>query len=289
MRAAVAVGLVVALIVVPGMPPGVPPAVAQDAMPAVEPAPPPPPAFSPSGTGAGTGTGPSTGSGTGSGTGATAPRSAGAFTPPPPPLGAVTYENALKDETVFKAGYCFGRMAFSQYVGEGFKLRVMGPCFLLLDEAWITVEASGVTIGDGEVALDFKLVEGAERATVGLYVRSVNEQLIGAHVHPARGEASLFTLAGSKQTDLAYRSNVVIPPYEWNRLALRVSGYDTWLLVNDEPVLYSREVHADAGKVIVELIRGGDPEDEAETAVVFRDLTLTALEGGEPSRAPRGP
>jgi hypothetical protein len=204
-------------------------------------------------------------------------------------LGAVTYQNALTDETVFKAGYCFGRKAFSHYVGEGFKLRVMGPCFLLLDEAWITVQANGVAVGDGEVAIDFKVVDGAERATVGLYVRNVNEQLIGGHVHPARGEASLFTLAGGQQTDLGYRNNLVVPPYEWNRLALRVSGHDVWLLVNDEPVLYSREVHADAGKIVIEVVRGGDSEDEAETAVVFRDLTLTALEGGEPGRAPTGP
>ena len=33
----------------------------------------------------------------------------------------------------------------------------------------------------------------------------------------------------------------------------------------------------------------GTREDEDETAVVFRDLTLTALEGGEPGRAPKGP
>lgn len=294
MRAVVALGLAVALIAVPGLPPGAPLAIAQDEAPEEEQAPPPQqgapnpsapsgpgPAFSPSGTG--------TPPGTGAGTGGPAPKPAASGTPQPPPLGAPVYENALQDEKVFKAGYCFGRKAFSQYVGEGFKMRVMGPCFLLLDEAWITVEAQGVTIGDGEVALDFKIVDGAERAKVGLYVRSHNEQLVGAHVHPHRGEASLFTLNGGKQNDLGYKNNVVIPPYEWNRLALRVSGYDTWLLVNDEPVLYTRDVHADAGKVIVELIREGDVEDEDESAVVFRDLTLSPLEGGEPGRAPKGP
>ena len=80
----------------------------------------------------------------------------------------------MKDETVFKAGYCFGRRAFSQYVGEGFKLRLMGQCFLILDESEMSVEAQGVRIGDGEVALDFKVVDGAERARIGLYVRGVN-------------------------------------------------------------------------------------------------------------------
>lgn len=316
LRAAVALGLAVALIAVPGMPPAAPPAIAQEEKPEEETAPPPSqpstqqgepkpsgpaPAFSPSGPGTGSGSGPGTGTGTapgsgsapgtgtGTGAGAPAPRPAASGTSALPPLGAPVYENALKDEKVFKAGYCFGRKAFTHYVGEGFKMRVMGPCHLLLDEAWITVEASGVTIGDGEVALDFKMVDGAERAKVGLYVRGHQERLIGAHVHPTRGEVSLFTLAGGTQTDLGYRNNVVMPPYEWNRLALRVSGYDTWLLVNDEPLLHTREVHADAGKVIIELIREGDVEDEAESAVVFRDLTLSPLEGGGPDRAPKGP
>lgn len=312
MRAAAALGLVIALIVVPGLPPGAAPAIAQDEEQEVEPASPPSteqpnqppnqqpaskpsgpaPAFSPSGSGssAGSGSGPGTGSGTGAGSGATAPSSAGAgFTPSPPPLGAVTYENPLKEEKIFKASRCFGGLGMGHYVGEGFKLRLMGRCFLLLDESEMSVEAQGVRIGDGEVALDFKVVDLAERVRIGLYVRGVNEQLIGAHLHPARGEASLFTQVEGKANDLGYRNNVVAPPYEWNTLALRVSGYNVWLLVNDEPVLHSGEVHADAGKVFLELIRDGNPDDEDEAAVVFRDLTLTALEGGDPERAPRGP
>src|SRR5687768_13358262 len=176
------------------MQPGVSPVVAQDEE--TEPAPPPAPgpsqpsgpgpAFSPSGAGSG------------SGAGAPAPKPSEKPAAQPagpsasssslPPLGAVTYENALKDESVFKAGYCFGRKAFSQYVGEGFKLRVMGPCHLLLDEAWITVQANGVMVGDGEVSIEYKGVDGAERSRIGLYVRSVNEELIGAHVQAHRGE-----------------------------------------------------------------------------------------------------
>jgi hypothetical protein len=311
MGMAVALGLVVALIVVPGVFPSVAPATAQgleppaskpsEQEPSSEPSSEPeeekpsestqpasrPPAFSPSGSGSGAGSDPS--APRPSESGASQPKPAAPSTSSPPPLGAVVYENALKDERVFKAGYCFGRKAFTQYVGEGFKLRVMGPCFLLLDEAWISVQANGVMVGDGEVALDFKVVDGLPRARVGLYVRSVNEQLIGAHVHPARGEASLFTLMGGKQTDLGYRANVGVKPHDWNRLALRVSGYNAWLLLNDEPVLHSGEVHADAGRVIVELIRDGNHEDEEEAAVVFRDLQLSALEGGEPGRAPTGP
>jgi hypothetical protein len=316
MRAAVALGLAIALIVVPGMPPGAAPAIAQDEAPETEPASPPSteqsgepkpsgpsqpsgpaPAFSPSG--------PGSGSGTGSGSGAPAPKPAGQPAGPSAPsgssapsaasgsslpaLGAVTYENALQDEKVFKAGHCFGQNAKGHYVGEGFRLSATGRCPLILEESTISVWANGVTIGDGEVAIDFKVVEGSSRARVGLYVRNVNEELIGGQVQPARGEASLLTIKGIQQTDLGYRNNLVVPQNEWNRLAVRVYGYNVWLLINDEPVLHSNEVYADAGRVIIEMVRDGDLDDGAEVAVVFRNLTLTALEGGDPERAPRGP
>ena len=300
-----ALGLVVALIGVLGVTPGVGPALAQESAPSEEDTPlesgapvekpsqstpAMPPAFSPSGAGPGSGTGSETGIGSGSGSSAPASGPTESSQSGLPPLGAVTYENALQDERVFKAGYCFGRKAFSQYVGEGFKLRVMGPCHLLLDEAWIAVEANGVMVGDGEVAIDFKIVAGEPRSRLGIYVRGVNEQMIGAQIQPSRGEASLFTLNGGQQTDLAYRNN--IPGYksgDWNRLAIRVNGHNAWLLLNDEPLIHTNEVHADAGKVIIELLRDGSFEDEEESAVVFRDLTLTVLEGGEPGRAPTGP
>jgi hypothetical protein len=230
----------------------------------------------------------------GSGGPGPAPKPAPAAVQPPPPLGAVTYQNPLKDERVFKAGRCFGGRAFTQYVGEGFKLRVMGTCFLMIDDqAWITVPANGVTVGDGEVALDFKVVEGLPRARVGLYVRNAGGLLIGAQVHPGKGEASLFTTFESKPTELAssYSLGAVVKPEDWNRMALRVSGTDAWLLLNDEPVLYASGVHADAGGVIIEMVRdgGGNEEDKEESAIVVRNLELTALEGGEPDRAPKGP
>jgi hypothetical protein len=214
--------------------------------------------------------------------------------PPPPPLGAVTYENPLRDERVFKDGRCFGGRAFTQYVGEGFKLRVMGTCFLLSeDEAWITVPANGVTVGDGDVALDFKVVDGLPRARVGLYVRNADGRQIGARVHPGKGEASIFSSVESQPTELAssYNLGSVLQPGDWNRMAMRVSGPDVWLLLNDEPVLYASGVHTAAGGVIVELVRDGTAgeDDKEESAIVVRNLELTALEGGEPSRAPTGP
>ena len=312
-RAVVVVGLAVALLVMVGMPPAAGMVTAQDLdqpQPSSESGSPPPaqkPASKPSdedqappGGAAPTGQpAPAFAPGGGSvdsgaaGPG-TAPRTSGSSVPPPPPLGAVTYENPLKDERVFKAGRCFGGRAFTQYVGEGFKLRVMGTCFLLSeDEGWITVPANGVTVGDGDVALDFKVVDGLPRARVGLYVRNADGRQIGAQVHPGKGEASLFSSFESQPTELAssYSLGSVLKPGDWNRMAMRVSGPDVWLLLNDEPVLYASGVHADAGGVIIELVRDGTAreDDKEESAIVVRNLELTSLEGGEPGRAPTGP
>jgi hypothetical protein len=314
-RAVMVAGLVVALLVMVGMPPAAGMVTAQD-LDQPQPLPPsesgsPPPAQKPTSkpeappsdedhvppNDAAPRGGPAPAFAPGGGSvdsGAGGPGPASKPSVPPPPLGAVTYENPLRDERVFKAGRCFGGRAFTQYVGEGFKLRVMGTCFLLSeDEAWITVPANGVTVGDGDVALDFKVVDGLPRARVGLYVRNADGRQIGARVHPGKGEASLFSSFESQPTELAssYNLGSVLQPGDWNRMAMRVSGPDVWLLLNDEPVLYASGVHTAAGGVIVELVRDGTAgeDDKEESAIVVRNLELTALEGGEPSRAPTGP
>jgi hypothetical protein len=126
-----------------------------------------------------------------------------------------------------------------------------------------------------------------------LYVRNAGGRQIGAQVHPGKGEASLFTSFESQPTELAssYSLGSVLKPGDWNRMAMRVSGPDVWLLLNDEPVLYASGVHADTGGVIVELVRDGtaSEDDKEESAIVVRHLELTALEGGESGRAPAGP
>ena len=73
---------------------------------------------------------------------------------------------------------------------------------------------------------------------------------------------------------------------DWNRLAVRLSGNQIWLLVNDAPLLHAADVLNQAGGIGIAVVREGNVDDGDEVAVTFRDLTLTSLEGpadGEPA------
>jgi hypothetical protein len=313
LRTALALGMVVALIVGLGMLPAASPVIAQDDSPGLEPVEPPPslappsgqpetkpagepkpsgptqpsgpaPAFSPSGAG--------TGTSTGSGASGPLPKPAAPKIPPPPAIAAGVYSHSLGDGTVFPAGRCFWGYAQGMHVGEGFKLRVNGPCADSGPVADIAVDAKGIKIGDGDVALDFKVVDGVSRVRIGLYMRTLDGKSIIAYVSPNSGVASLMQLLkDNKEEPLAERSDLgsLMKPTDWNRLALRVNGLNSWVLINDEPVLYSAGDVYEAGKMGLYLMREGDPDDEYETAVVFRDLTLSTLEGADPARAPTKP
>ena len=67
----------------------------------------------------------------------------------------------------------------------------------------------------------------------------------------------------------------------WNRLAIRVRGSEVWLLLNDEPLLYTAAAAVDQGLVQLYVIREGDLDDNVETSVVFRNLAMSALAGSE--------
>ena len=141
------------------------------------------------------------------------------------------------------------------------------------------------------MALDFQVQDGGGLATVTLYVRNRERRLIGAAVNVGKGQASLFQTIDGEQTDLAYRDSLddMVQPDGWNRLAVRVYGNEMWLLLNDQPALYASGVMADSGSVGLRLLREGRVTDETGTIVVFRDLTLTTIEGADPSRAPTHP
>jgi hypothetical protein len=134
--------------------------------------------------------------------------------------------------------------------------------------------------------------DGVARVMVGLYVRSLDGKFLIVYVRPNSGTAELKQMlhdnkeeAVADRDDLAGRFNVT----DWNRLAMRVRGLDVWVLLNDEPILFGTSEIFDAGGIGLYLQREGNPDDEYETAVVFRDLTLSTIEGADPSRAPTRP
>jgi hypothetical protein len=212
--------------------------------------------------------------------------------PAPPAVGVGVFQDGLKNDRIFRPGKCPTLSAGGDLVPDGFRLVVVGPCTDDAGVADVSVPARGITVGDGDVAMDFLVADGGDLATVSVYVRNRDRKLIGASVNPALGKATLFQSVNGEEETLASRSDLgeMVNPGEWNRLAVRVSGGDMWLLLNDQPALYASRVVDEPGDVGVRLVREGRRiSDETGTIVVFRDLTLSTLEGGDPARAPTFP
>jgi hypothetical protein len=268
----VGVGLSILIAISPGAPLTILPVAAQEPTPT-----PKPPAFKPSG--------PEPSGGPASAPGRAAPR---AGTPAPPTVAAGVFQSDLKDGRVFKPGKCPTISAGGDLISDGFRLVVIGPCFDDSTVADVSVPAQSMSVGDGDVAMDFKVVDGGPLATISVYVRNKDRKLIGASINAASGTASLFQTVEDTTTTLASRTDIgdLVNPEDWNRLALRVSGTEVWLLLNDTPALYATDVLDQAGGVG---IREGAPDDDAGSIVAFRDLTLSVLDGEDPARAPTFP
>lgn len=208
--------------------------------------------------------------------------------PTPPEVTGGVYQNSLANTDILPAGRCPGGRSRGEAIGEGFKVTVGGRCVDEAETAELALPARGVSIGDGDLALDVKSVAGAQRAQITVYLRNQPGRLAAATVNLATGEAKLFTLADGTFTTVASRSDIgaLAIPTDWNRLGLRVRGGELWLLLNDDPILYAADVLTDVGGAGVRLLREGNPDDEGETAVVFRDVTLSTVAGGGEGRAP---
>jgi hypothetical protein len=293
-RAGVGLGLIVFLVISPGGFPTVVPVAAQNATPEgdQEETPTPEatrmpaagPVFKPSGTGSAGAPKPDSPPSQG------APAASGV--PAPPAVGAGVFQDGLKNDRIFRPGKCPTLSAGGDLVPDGFRLVVVGPCTDDAGVADVSVPARGITVGDGDVAMDFMVADGAELATLSVYVRNRDRKLVGASVNPVLGQATLFQSINGEEETLASRSDLgeMVNPGEWNRLAVRVSGNEMWLLLNDQPALYASRVVDEPGDVGIRLVREGRRiTDESGTVVVFRDLTLSALEGADPARGPTYP
>lgn len=75
-------------------------------------------------------------------------------------------------------------------------------------------------------------------------------------------------------------------PDGWNSLAIRAQGPSVWLLLNDEVIAASTDWTFSSGAVSLVMGREGDPNDDQEVAILLRNLRVSALAEGGPSRVP---
>jgi hypothetical protein len=208
--------------------------------------------------------------------------------PDPPALGDIILEDALADGKVIPTGICPTGKGIGETVGEGLILKVRGPCRPEDKESSVQVLMRGLGVQDGEVAIEFKTVQGGDRAGTYLYIQVAGRSWLAGYLNPAEGTARLLRSVDGQISTLGTREDLdpLVDPGDWNRAALRASGTEVWLLVNDEPLLYSDDAALGAGRAGIGLTRSGPLTDGEEAAVVLRNLTVTALADGDPARVP---
>ena len=211
-----------------------------------------------------------------------------AVSPPAPAVGEVILEESLIQPTVIPAGRCQTGLASVEHVGDGVLMKTRGRCRPESTAVALSEVVRGLSVLDGDVAVSFKAVNGTPRTQVTLNARLRDRIALSVIVNPATGFASLSRFEDGNVRRLASREDAhrLAKPGDWNRLALRMRGAEVWVLLNEQPLLYSADADLGVGGAGFGTVRSGSLDDDQESAVVFADLKVSALEDGDPSRWP---
>jgi hypothetical protein len=216
--------------------------------------------------------------------------------PPPPPIEHVLFFDPLIDPGTVRSGSCPTGHASGVFVGEGYELRVAGRCRDTDPRAKLFgARILDIGVPDGEVRLEMKAVRGAERVSLSLFARAAigteDSRVYETLVVPTRGYIALWADSDSGEDRLLTERDDLhdrFDPEAWNAVAIRAQGPQLWVLLNDEPVLYVEHAEPLAGGVaLFGIMRQGDPDDDAESAVVLRNLRISTLRTGGDAAAPQ--
>ena len=200
----------------------------------------------------------------------------------PPAAGRVVHAESLAERGIIPTGSCRTGRGRGEVVGEGFLLAVRGKCTDASVGASVTPTLTGLTVPDGEVRFEFKVTNGYERSSLLLGARSTGEGS-GAYVFalwPGRGVAFITKVTPGQPTSGLVRRD------DWNTMSVRLHGPSLWLLVNDQAMLTVEDATYPTGRVWLGLAKLDNPDDEDEVAVVYRNVSIAAIEGAPDDRAP---
>lgn len=220
--------------------------------------------------------------------------------PAPPVVGEAILEDDLSGPTVIPRSTCRVPGDGREFVGEGLRFKLTGRCRESDTVTALGTRIRGLQVADGEVRVEVKAVSGIDRAIVQIAVRdqpgpSPFSDAYYVLFHPGPGRAGIgktnIPQAAAIRDDLSgtYSAD------DWNTLAVRVQGQNIWFLLNDQPTLYFSDPSLERGEVILNMLRRSttghtifddDPNDTTEVAVVIRNLRVSALADGDPSRVP---
>ncbi|MFN8524312.1 MAG: hypothetical protein U0821_14530 [Chloroflexota bacterium] len=211
---------------------------------------------------------------------------------PAPTVGQLVLEDDLSRDGRISPSRCPTGRGAREFEGGALQFRLSGRCQATDSAVESSTSLGGVALADGEVAVEFKVLEGERRAGVTLITR-IDEAGSRAHVvlvAPDRGVVAVVRSSrdGPAQT-LAQRSDLhaSFRAGEWNQLTSRSRGERVWVLLNGREVLLAvDEVLAGAGGIGLGLARLGGVEGDDEVVAAFRNFRVSALAGGDQARAP---
>jgi hypothetical protein len=209
-----------------------------------------------------------------------------AFAPigPPPAAGDVILDDPLTGPGVLSGGLpCPTGGGNADFSPEGYRFTVTGPCRPGSDASVETPTIDGLSVPDGEIRAEVRVVTGHEHAQV----------LLRTRVQTGSPRRHDFVISPRSRTVIRHSWHLgLTPPFEmtmghvpddawaadgWNSLAIRQRGPEVWMLVNDALVLSFVDPHVHNGSVGFGLGRDGLVKDATEVTVVFRNLRVSKL------------
>lgn len=226
----------------------------------------------------------------------------GPFVPPsgtPPAPGDTLHEEPMNTDkpawnrpSLFINFSCPTGNGSQEFMDEGLRLETHGKCY---------ETSTGVTVGqapnmfvnlpDAELRFEFKIGTGVRRAVIGVGMRVQDDQSDGLYwfgISPGNGVAAITRLGRDDRAVLSRRPDVgsILTRDGWNRVAIRMSGSQLWLLLNDHPVLKAEDGALSRGGFYINLDRLGDPNDREQVNATLRNLQISAIKGSPKNRRP---
>jgi hypothetical protein len=211
-----------------------------------------------------------------------------------PNVGASIYAGPFTGPGLAPTYRCQTGRNVAEIVDEGYIHKVTGRCQDGQSSPWVGTGAfKALQMGDGGLRFEYKAVTGRDRLTLQARFRlqdhptnSVGYVIVA---RPGQGAVELYRQFAPNQSmlldgrgDLRDR----LATDDWVSIGARADGPHLFVLLNDEPILAAADTAFDRGSFQVVTIRQGDLDDAPETAVVWRDLQVSPLVGGDPARAP---
>jgi hypothetical protein len=200
-----------------------------------------------------------------------------------PGVGATIIEDPLMAPGVLTASTpCPTGAGIGEFVGEGYILKVSGRCAPNASGPGIlSPRLQTPAFTDGEIAVEFKVVNGVSRADLWLAFRESSAGGYQLSLVPAAGSLSLALIRGTTANVLAFQRALTseIRPEDWNSLAIRARGSRFWVLINDQVIFEAEDAGNtfESGSIRFMLTRLGSVNDREETAVVFRNFRVSSL------------